>query len=219
MIAIINYNAGNIRSVANAFEYLKQEVLVTNEEEYIERADAIVVPGVGAFGYAIKSLTELGLMEILTDQVVVRRKPYLGICLGLQLLSKTVYEYGEYKGLGWIKGSVEKLEPMSRDCKIPHIGWNNVNYHGDLASDLFQGIEDHTDFYFLHSYAIRCSDPDVITSVCNHGVDFVSSVQDSNIYGVQFHPEKSQRAGLQLLKNFIEIVNAEKESDTGTDTE
>lgn len=203
MIAIIDYRAGNIKSVENAFNSIDQKTIVTNKENDIKNSSAIVIPGVGAFGYAIQSLRDLNLIDVLNEQILIKKKPYLGICLGLQFLADVGYENGRFAGLGWISGTVDKLKRLNENHRIPHIGWNNVEIK--LKDPLFEGIDDNTDFYFVHSYVLKC-DENIVSSICIHGYRFVASIHKDNIFAVQFHPEKSQKAGLKLLKNFCKVI-------------
>lgn len=204
MIAIIDYNAGNLKSVANAFKEIGESVIVTDNRDEIENSDAIVVPGVGAFGACINSLREKDLIVVLEDQVLGSKKPYLGICLGMQFLARTSFEIGEHRGLGWINGEVRLIEPCKKEFRVPHIGWNNIEIVKE--SILFEGISEDSCFYFLHSYNFYCEYEDYISSICYHGEDITASVECENIFGVQFHPEKSQKNGLDILRNFVKII-------------
>lgn len=206
MIAIIDYEAGNLRSVANAFEALGERVKVTNNAREISEAAAIVLPGVGAFGDGMNSLRKSNLIDVLNEQVLHRQKPYLGICLGMQFLAARSDEHGMHEGLGWVDASVGKIKPIGDEYRVPHIGWNTVTIQ--RPSDLFDGIEGEPVFYFLHSWSLQSSsqDPDLVTSSCWHGVTVTASIQKGNIHGVQFHPEKSQKTGLKLLDNFRKLL-------------
>ena len=206
-IAIINYECGNIHSARKAFELALNElnisgsVTVTNEPEIIFRADKLVLPGVGAFAECFNKLTSIkGLKESISERVHDHGIPILGICVGLQLMADKGFENIESKGLGWVPGSVENLYPDDKNLKIPHMGWNEVNFKRDDGkfSDL-----NGEDFYFVHSYYFKPKDKNNIESFSNYGDDFVSAVSKNNVYGVQFHPEKSHRFGLQLLKDFF----------------
>ena len=197
-IAIINYGMGNLNSVCNAFSLLGASPVVTAEPEEIQSAAALVLPGVGAFGEAVNNLRQLGLVDLLTGQVIEKKVPFLGICLGMQLIAESSTENGFHQGLGWIKGSVDKLEEGG-DVILPHVGWNTLSPAGDapLLNDL---AEEH--FYYVHTYAMTCPD-DYVIARCDYGGEFVCAVRRDNIYGVQFHPEKSSKAGAALLKNFL----------------
>jgi len=199
MIAIIDYGMGNVASVKKALDKLGASAAITREADVISQASHIILPGVGAFGDGIKNLHEYGLVDILRQQVIVKKVPFLGICLGLQLLAEKGYEYGEHQGLGWIQGETVKLA-VGAEQRLPHVGWDNVNLIKDTP--LFAGVSD-LDFYFVHSYYFDCQEREVITARCNYGVNFLASLQQDNIFGTQFHPEKSQISGLKVLENFI----------------
>ncbi len=201
-VAIIDYGMGNLRSVANAVRALGATSDVTAEPASLAAADRIVLPGVGAFGDAMRRLRERGFVEALEEQVRVRQKPFLGICLGLQLLATTGTEHGEQRGLGWIDGTADRL-PASPGVRVPHIGWNTARFTAGAA--LYAGLDGEADFYFVHSYALRPRDPKVVTAVCSHGEDFAASVEQGNLHATQFHPEKSQRAGLAVLQRFLSL--------------
>ena len=200
-IAIIDYNMGNIKSVANAFKKIGADVLVTDKPEIIGRARAVVLPGVGAFRDAIGNLKRLGLYECIID-TIGRDKPFLGICIGLQVLFEYSMEGAKSLGLGIFKGSVEKIPD---GVKIPHMGWNKIGII-KKESRLFKGISDGESFYFVHSYHAVCTDRDIVSSTTDYGIEIVSSIEKGNIYALQFHPEKSSTFGLQVLKNFMEIA-------------
>lgn len=198
MIAIVDYGMGNLRSVQKAFEYLGYDAAITDQTKSLAEASHIVLPGVGAFRDAIAALKQKGLDEVIKKEVA-KGKPFLGICLGMQMLFDKSLEDGEYEGLGLIGGEVVRFET---ELKIPHIGWNTLFYN--KRTQLFNGIEDNN-FYFVHSYhAAKVAKEDVETT-CVYGYEFVSSVNRDNVWGVQFHPEKSGDTGLRLLKNFGEI--------------
>ena len=201
MIALIDSGVGNIRSVANALEYIHTDFKITKNPQDIITAEKIIFPGVGAFCDGMKTIVQSGLSETLTEQVLKKRKLYLGICLGMQLLVDTGLEDGKHQGLGWIKGTVRKLKTDGKNFKLPHIGWNNVIPH--KKSLLFSLLENDPTFYFVHSYVVEPQDKSVILATCNHDETFAASINYKNIFGVQFHPEKSQHNGLQLLKNFV----------------
>ncbi len=201
MIAIIDYKMGNLRSVQKGFEHAGvSDVVVTDDPAVIERADGIVLPGVGAFRDAAANLRESGVEEVLRHRVA-HGTPFLGICLGLQLLADVGLEDGEWSGLGLIPGTCERLPG---GVKVPHIGWNTVEYPHD--SPLFDGIEESTAFYFVHSYRLVPRDDAAIIGSTEYGVRFAAAVQHDNIFAVQFHPEKSSTMGLALLANFGRIV-------------
>jgi len=199
MIAIIDYGMGNLRSVQKAFEKVGARAEITQNEKTILGAEKIVLPGVGAMPPAMNKLAHLGLIQTIRE-AVESGKPFLGICLGFQLLFETSTEGGETKGLGILKGSVERFTRL----KIPQIGWNQLHIKKP-AAPIFNGIGDSAYVYFCHSYFAKPGDPSVIAATTDYGTEFTSSVSRDNIHGVQFHPEKSQAVGLRILKNFHEL--------------
>jgi len=201
MIAIIDYQMGNLRSVQKAFESLGTEAVITSDATVLQQADKVVLPGVGAFEDAIKELRNRDLVSPIHD-LVTSGKPFLGICIGLQLLFDVSYEGGEYEGLGIIAGEVQRFE-IAPEFKVPHMGWNQVNI--EQASPILQGIDNNTYFYFVHSYYVVPSDPSVISLTSDYDGTFCAGICRDNLFATQFHPEKSQRAGLKLLQNFAEI--------------
>jgi glutamine amidotransferase len=201
VIAIVDYRMGNLRSVQKGFEHAGvADVIVTDDPLDIERADGIVLPGVGAFRDAAANLRDSGCEDMVRARVA-GGVPFLGICLGMQLLADTGLEDGEWEGLGMVSGVCDRLPA---GVKIPHIGWNTVEYPRE--SPLFANIPESTAFYFVHSYRLRPADPLTVIGSTEYGVRFAAAVQSDNIYAVQFHPEKSSTAGLTLLKNFDRIV-------------
>ncbi|MGJ0302811.1 imidazole glycerol phosphate synthase subunit HisH [Aliarcobacter cryaerophilus] len=196
---------GNLRSVQKAFEKVGCDAIISNDIGTIQNADKLVLPGVGAFKDGMKYLKELNLIEILNKKVVEEKTPLLGICLGMQLLAKKSYENGETLGLGWIDAEVVKFDFTESDkkLKIPHVGWNNVNYKNENL--LFKNIPSGSDFYFVHSYHFKTLNKSTISSVTDYGFDFVSSINKDNIFAFQFHPEKSQTVGLKLIENFVNL--------------
>ena len=203
-VVIIDYKMGNLRSVQKAFEKVGCSAIITDNYELIKKADKIVLPGVGAFKDGMKHLKELGLIELLNEEIIVKKKPFLGICLGMQLIAKRSYENGKTDGLGWIDAEVIKFDFTDREkaLKVPHVGWNDVTYKN--KNILLNGIVDKSDFYFVHSYYFSTQE-NVVSSTTNYGFNFVSSVQKDNIFAFQFHPEKSQIVGLKILENFVKI--------------
>lgn len=201
-VVIIDYKMGNLRSVQKAFEMIRCNAIVSNDIETIKNANKLVLPGVGAFKDGMKHLTDLNLISILNQKVLEERTPILGVCLGMQLFSKKSYEYGETKGLGWIDAEVVKFEFDTQNLKIPHVGWNEVYQKNENI--LFTNIKDSHDFYFVHSYYFKPNE-DVTIGTTEYGFEFTSVVNKDNIFATQFHPEKSQSAGLQLLKNFMQL--------------
>lgn len=202
MIGIIDYGLGNLTSVAGAISKVGFEPLITNDANELARMDKLILPGVGAFGDGMNNLRSKGLIEPLSDLVLKQKKPFLGICLGFQLIAKTSDEFGKHNGLGWIDADIKRITPLDHTLRIPHVGWNEVYQLGD--SILFDNIPNEGLFYFVHSHQMELSDTDIVIGECNYGERFVSVIQSGNIYATQFHPEKSQLHGLILLKNFLE---------------
>ena len=203
-IVIVDYGMGNIRSVHNGLAQLGCSVTTSDKVDDLKSADALILPGVGAFGEAIGNLTARGLVDPLVDLVREERKPLLGICLGMQLLAETSYERGTYKGLGLIPGEIRKIDIPS-SLRLPHVGWNSV--HIQREAPLFTGIPEGGAFYFVHSYHFVC-DREQVAATTEYGGKVVAAVQRDNIFGVQFHPERSQTNGLSLLANFVSAVDA-----------
>jgi len=196
MLLLIDYGMGNLRSVSKALEKVGFSVKVSSDPEEVKKAEVLVLPGVGAFRDAMENLKKLGLLkEILRH--IEKGKPYMGICLGLQLLFERSYEFGETEGFGVLEGEVVLLPPK---VKVPHIGWNQL--WKQKPSDLLNGIKEGEYFYFVHSYHVVPKRQDIVLTTTDYGIDFVSSIEYENIFAVQFHPEKSQKAGLRLLENF-----------------
>lgn len=202
-VAIVDYGMGNLDSVARAVEECGASPMVTAAEADIAQAPAVILPGVGAFAKGMESIRERNLDTILDTHVRRRGIPLLGLCLGMHLLVTDGDEGGATKGLGWIGGEVRRL-PSDDGLPVPHVGWNEVVHDG--SSPLLAGIENRRDFYFVHSYHVVCSDPARIAATTPYGSSFASVIAVENVYGVQFHPEKSQRAGFQLLRNFLSLA-------------
>lgn len=200
MTVIIDYGMGNLFSVANALEYLGADVKVSNRKEDLEKADRLILPGVGAFPDGMKNLEKLGIIENLKKEVFEHKKPLLGICLGMQLFATEGDEGSLTKGLGWITGRVRRFRVDEKKFRLPHVGWNDVSQKNE--DSLFKGAGQPI-FYFVHSYHLVPEDPSVITATCNYGENFVAAIQKDNLFGVQFHPEKSQKNGLRVLENFL----------------
>lgn len=191
---------GNVTSVANAFRAIGANVFISNRFDEIETADRIVLPGVGAFGEGVKHLRELNLIKPLEELVLKRKKPFLGICLGMQLLATIGHEFEINQGLNWIPGEVNQL--AVGNLRLPHIGWNNFSALPQPSS-LLSGIGTDVDFYYVHSYHFVPKDTSTVMATCEYGQTFPAVIAWENIMGVQFHPEKSQKAGEKLLLNFI----------------
>ena len=205
MIAIIDYGVGNLFSLKSSFAFINEEAVVTGDKKTIEKCDRIILPGVGAFADAAMKLEASGLGEVVREQAEAG-KPILGICLGMQLLFDKSYEYGEHRGLGLIKGSVKPIaDAVDKDLKIPHIGWNSLIFPKDREKSPLYKYTGEGDFvYFVHSfYAAGCDES--VTALTEYGAMLTASVQNKNVYGAQFHPEKSGNVGLGILKAFCEI--------------
>lgn len=201
MIAIVDYDAGNIKSVEKALIFLGQEALVTGDSEEILKADKVVLPGVGAFGDAMETIRSRGLDKVLY-KVVENRTPFLGICLGLQLLFERSDEAPGVEGLGILEGEILRI-PEQEGLKIPHMGWNSLHLEND--GRLFQGIEENAYVYFVHSYYLKAKDEAIVKASTEYGVHIHASVEKDNVFACQFHPEKSSDVGLHILKNFVEL--------------
>lgn len=202
MIAIIDYGMGNVRSVYNGLDYLGEDAVITDDPKVIDAATGLILPGVGAFGDAMKNLQERELVGVLEEQVFRKGKPFLGICLGLQLLAKKGYEHGEHDGLGWLDAEVKKFQFEGTGLKIPHMGWNDISPQTDHPLFANLKTEEFT-FYFVHSFHIVCNHSHNIAATCQYGYSFAAAVVKDNIFATQFHPEKSQDNGIQILQNFI----------------
>jgi len=202
MIAIIDYGMGNIHSVSKAIELCGAKPIVTNKKNRISSCEKIVLPGVGAFDDAVAELERLGLVPVIKE-LIKNKKPFLGICLGMQLLFETSQEAKNKVGLGLLKGQVIKFS-VKLGQKVPHMGWNNLE---DVSADchLLSGISAKEQVYFCHSYYPEPAEKDIIAATCDYGVKFACVLAKENVYGVQFHPEKSQAIGLKIIKNFVEL--------------
>lgn len=205
-IVVVDYGMGNLRSVANAFEAVGHPVETVARPEQLDGADGIVLPGVGAFGDAMRNLHERGFVPALEEHVRRREVPFLGLCLGMQLVATDSVEHGAHRGLGWIPGRVVRIEPNGRPLRVPHIGWNDVRFTD--GTRLFAELGESQAFYFVHSYVLEPESQDVVSGVCEYGEPFAASIETGNLFGTQFHPEKSQRAGLAALRNFVEICSS-----------
>lgn len=211
MLGIVNYGMGNVKSVYNAFTLLGEESKIIEDPRDLTNVDAIVLPGVGSFSDGMKNLKKMGFLDEIENQVLKNKKPYLGICLGLEFLARKSFEGGESNGFGWIDGDIKKIITGDSKLNVPHTGWDDTNI---IKNDgVFKEIINPT-YYYVHSYYLELDDPNdkIISSICNYGkTRIISSIQIDNIFAVQFHPEKSQSEGIKLLKNFIEeIVNVKK---------
>lgn len=203
MLIIVDYGMGNLASVANAFAAVGAEAVVSSKPDDVANASRVILPGVGAFGEAMSRLREGRLIEPLREAVLSRRVPCLGICLGMQLLAERSSEHGDHEGLGWIEGAVKRLEPSDPSLHIPHIGWNSVRH--PRPSPLFEKLPAEPTFYFVHSYQFVTRDPAATIGVCDYGGEVTAVVARDHVFGTQFHPEKSQKHGLALLRNFLAV--------------
>ena len=201
MIAIIDYDAGNIASVEKAVKKLGYECIVTRDKEVLQKADKLILPGVGAFKDAMDKLNEYDLTDIVKKLVLEDKKPILGICLGLQLMFESSEENPGVEGLSLLKGKIVRL-PEGDDRKIPHMGWNSLEF--PKKSKLFEGVVKGSFVYFVHSYYLQAEDENVVAAISKYGADIHAAVEWDNIYATQFHPEKSSSVGLKILSNFLE---------------
>lgn len=197
MIAIINYGLGNLQSVKNALDFLNIPSMVVADPRNLEEAERIILPGVGAFGKGMENLHQAGFVQALNRHVIEQRKPFLGICLGMQLICQKSFEEGEFEGLGWIDAEVVRFKD---NVLVPHVGWNDVDCNE--KSPLFRGGAMQQTFYFVHSFYPNVVDGSLVTGWCEYGDRFAAAIEKENIFAVQFHPEKSQTEGLELLKRF-----------------
>ena len=205
MVAIIDYDAGNIKSVEKAFEYLGSQVVVTRDAKEIMKADRVVLPGVGAFGDAMGRIREYGLEDIIKE-VIKKDTPFLGICRGQQLLFDSSDESKGVRGLGILRGNlplIPDVDASGNHYKVPQIGWNSLDFHGQ--GRLFKGIDDSAYVYFVHSYYVSAQDRSIVKATTNYNVTVDASVECGNVFACQFHPEKSAEVGMQIHKNFLEV--------------
>ena len=206
-VTIVDYSSGNISSVINSFKEVAQNkatIEITSDINKIKSSDKIVLPGQGSFKNCTDSLNKIsGLNDALNEFVIVNKKPLLGICVGLQMFADVGYEETETKGLGWISGKVSKIDNQNGKYKLPHIGWNQIKILKD--SKIFKGIENNAHMYFVHSYEFIPTDNKVISATTDYSTKVVCTVEKENIFGTQFHPEKSGKAGLKIIDNFINL--------------
>ncbi len=201
MIAVIDYGVGNLFSLTHSLKKIGADSVVTNDKEIIKKADKLILPGVGAFGDAAEKLKKDGLDKLIIEQCN-DGKPLLGICLGMQLLFDKSFEYGEHKGLGLISGEVLPLKDYVNGLKIPHMGWNSLKFYDD--NPLFNGTAEGQYVYFVHSFFAKCNEG--LSATCDYGIEVTAAVRKNNVFGMQFHPEKSGEVGLNILKQF-ELYN------------
>ena len=203
MITIVNFGMGNLGSIYNMLTRLGFDAIITSDIDEIKNAEKLILPGVGAFDQAMTNLHNQELVPVLNDLVLEKRIPILGICLGMQLLAQRSEE-GKLNGLGWIDAEVIRFRfSPEQNLRIPHIGWNTITIQQDVC--LFKKVYEESRFYFVHSYYVKCKSDDTVLATTSYGFDFTSAVVHDNIYGVQFHPEKSHKFGMLLLKNFAEF--------------
>ena len=199
-VAVIDYNTGNVDSVVKAIKFFDKNVILTNNKDDIKNSKRIILPGQGSFQFGIQELSRLNLIDLIRNRVLNDKIPILGICLGMQLFAEYGYENGKTQGLGFIKGTVERIKTK---LKLPHIGWNEVNFK--KKNELFNGIENKKDFYFVHSYYFECLNSEDNLASTNYDFEFSSIIRKNNVVGYQFHPEKSLKNGLKLLNNFLNL--------------
>ena len=206
MVAIIDYDAGNIKSVQKAIEYLGEDVIITRDPEVILNASRVILPGVGAFGDAMEKLHKYNLVDVIKE-VVKREIPFLGICLGLQLLFERSDEIPGVQGLGILKGEIKRI-PDNGELKIPHIGWNSLSFPN--KGRLYDGISEESYVYFVHSYYLDAEDKNIVVATTEYGTTIHASVEQGNVFACQFHPEKSSSVGLKIIDNFLKISKEDK---------
>lgn len=210
MIAIINYKTGNYGSILNMVKKVGGEAMITSDKDEISRAEKLILPGVGAFDHGMRNLRELGLVPLLDEMVLQRKVPILGICLGMQLLTRGSEEQGgseRERGLGWIAADTVRFQPeakANKPWKLPHMGWNHVAVQG--THPLFYEMHDDPRFYFVHTYHVQCDEPQSVLCRSEYAYEFTSAVVRDNILGTQFHPEKSHKFGIRLMHNFVNAI-------------
>lgn len=207
MIAIIDYGAGNIQSVCKAMKFIGCDCVITRDKNEIMQADGAILPGVGSFGDTMNTMVEYGIKDTVIEYIATG-KPFLGICLGLQLLFPASEESPNAKGLGIFNGTITKI-PSGKGLKIPHIGWNSIEINEN--SRLFRGIENNSFVYFVHSYFLNAVDKNIVAAQTEYGVKIDAAIEKDNVFATQFHPEKSGETGLKILRNFANIVNGKEE--------
>ena len=202
-IGVIDYGSGNFTSVWNALDSITHNLIVVKSENDFSKCSHIVLPGVGAFGACMQKLEAMNIINELNKSVIEQKKPFLGICVGMQVLAEFGTEFGKYDGLNWVKGYVEKIPVNMETLPLPHMGWNSLI--SMFESPLFKGMDEDATFYFVHSYYLKLVDHNIKAVQFDYGGTFTAAISHENIHGVQFHPEKSQYYGIQLLKNFISL--------------
>jgi len=204
MIAIVDYGMGNLLSVFNALDILGANVSICSNPKDIQGAERIILPGVGAFGNCMHNLTQRGFIDCLNTTVLEQKTPILGICLGMQIFAQRSFEGGEHIGLGWFDADVVRITSSDANLRVPHVGWNDINY--DQECTLLQGLPSSPDFYFVHSYHMKCNNKNDVIATCSYGGEVTAAVSKNNIFATQFHPEKSQDYGLKILENFLNWI-------------
>lgn len=202
MIVIVDYGMGNVGSIKKMIEFVGGEAIISSKKEDIMNATKLILPGVGSFDHGMKNLNQNNIIRILNEKVIKNKTPILGICLGMQLMAKESEE-GTEKGLGWIKAKVIKFEINNSKLKIPHMGWNYIQIQKE--NDILKNIPQNPRYYFVHSYHMKCDEEKDILTKTKYDIEFTSSIQKNNIYGMQFHPEKSHKFGMKIIENFIKI--------------
>ena len=198
-VCVLDYGSGNVASVYNLINRLGYDIKISNRPEDIKKSSHLILPGVGAFGASVEKIKSNISIELLKDEVKVKKKPFLGICVGMQVLAEKGLEFGTHEGLGWIEGTVEKINAKV----LPHVGWNSIDMK--KKSPIFTNIKNASDFYFVNSYAFRVKDNNFIIAETTYENKFCSAIQKENIFGVQFHPEKSQKVGQDIIDNFLKV--------------
>lgn len=201
-ICILDYGSGNVKSVYNMLLTLTEDVEISNNSEVIQSASHIILPGVGAFGASMEKIKNNIPLDVLSYEVLKKKKPFLGICVGMQVLAEKGFEFGEFEGLGWIEGEVCKLK--SGELPLPHIGWNNIEI--TRSNPILSHFTTNQDFYFVHSYIFKPKNAEFVVATTDYGEIFPSIINKGNIYGVQFHPEKSQKAGKFFIEKFLRLL-------------
>ena len=201
MVGIVDYGMGNLLSVFNALEMIGADAVVVGNPAELDEMERIILPGVGAFGDSIQNLIQKGFRDELNRQVLDHKKPIFGICLGMQVMAGKGYEFGSHAGLGWFDAEVVSLKTLDPNLRVPHVGWNDLNYNSDVH--MFRGLASKTDAYFVHSFYMKCNNPTDVVCTVDYGGPVTAAVMKGNIFATQFHPEKSQDYGLKILENFL----------------
>jgi glutamine amidotransferase len=201
MVGILHCGSGNIGSVVNAFNYLGADTMLVQKAEHFEQCSRLVLPGVGSFRDAVLQLDGKGLLPDLQTFAMVSKKPVLGICLGMQIMTEIGFEGGETQGLGWFKGTVERIQKTSKNERVPHVGWNELSIH--QKHPLLERVPDQADFYFVHSYSVLLQESSCLVASCAYAQGITAIVAKENVFAMQFHPEKSQDHGIRILENFL----------------